>query len=480
MQIKAAEGNIIKFINEIFIAFNEIARPRNINFCFDCEQNELQLWYDSNLLEKVLFNLLSNAFKNTPDKGSITVCLSQTTFAKLQYSFDKNVSNLSHDISRYLLIEVIDTGTGIPETELERIFDPFYQVHKKNHPQPFGTGIGLNLSKSVIEMHYGAIWASNMSDKGAAFRIALPLGKLHLKESELDSDFKNSEDSSHYFISDTSPVKHDNLPVDQGDKFVIQSNRLVKQVSHSILVVEDNTDVRNYISSHLRKHYIVHEAANGKDALQMAIEYLPDLIVSDIMMPEVDGMQLCYQLKNDLRTGHIPVILLTANVTVLQIQEGFEIGADDYITKPFNAKLLLVRIQNLIASREKLKELFGQHSSVAFPELPTSSIDSSFMDIVYKYIIEHLSEPDLNIDNFCKEIGLSRSNFYRKIKALSDLTPNELIRNTRMQFAAKHIRESDLTIAEISYATGYSSPSYFSKTFKLYFNESPSEMRERR
>ena len=465
LQIKAAEGNIVKFISEIFIAFNELARLRNICFYFDCEQEDLQLWYDRNLLEKVLFNLLSNAFKNTPDGGYITVSLSLVTLAKLQASFDKNVSNLSHDINEYMLIEVIDTGTGIPETELERIFDPFYQVHKKNHSQPFGTGIGLNLSKGVIEMHYGTIWASNMPDKGAAFRVVMPMGKSHLKENELISDFKNSEDSSHYLIPDTSPVRQNDLPE--------------KQPKHTILIVEDNLDVRHYISSHLCKYYTIHEATNGKDAMQMAIEHLPDLIVSDIMMPIMDGMQLCHQLKNDLRTGHIPIILLTARVTVMQIQEGFEIGADDYITKPFNAKLLLVRIQNLIASREKLKELFGQHSSIAFPELPTASADSKFMDLVYKYIYEHLTEPDLNIDNLCREIGLSRSNFYRKIKALSDLTANELIRDTRMRFAAKYIRESNSTIAEIAYAVGFSSPAYFTKIFRAFFNESPSEMKEK-
>ena len=466
LQIKATEGDIIKFINEIFIAFNELARLRNINFRFDYEPNELQLWFDSNLMEKVLFNLLSNAFKNTPDGGSVTVSLSPATPAKLKCSFDRNASDLSHNISEYTLIEVIDSGAGIPEAELERIFDPFYQIQKKNHPQPFGTGIGLNLSKSVIEMHYGTIWADNMPDKGAVFRIAMPLGKSHLKENELASDLKNSEDSSQYLMPDVSLIKKDDISD--------------KQAEHSVLIVEDNPDVRLYISSHLCKYYTIYEATNGEEALQLTIEHLPDLIVSDIIMPVIDGMQLCHQLKNDLRTGHIPIILLTANTTIMQIQEGLEVGADDYITKPFNAELLLVRIRNLITSREKLKELFGQQSSAAFPELPTSSIDSTFMDMVYKYIIEHLTEPDLNMDNFCKEMGLSRSNFYRKIKALSDLTPNELIRNTRMQFAAKHIKESNMTISEIAYAVGFSSPSYFTKTFRLFFNESPSEMRERR
>ena len=465
LQIKAAEGNIVKFIHEIFIAFNELARLRNISFHFDCGQEELQLWYDRDLLEKVLFNLLSNAFKNTPDNGCITVRFSQATLTELLSSFNNNVSNLPTDISSFVLIEVIDTGSGIPETELERIFDPFYQVFKKNHPQPFGTGIGLNLSKGIVAMHHGAIWACNVPDKGAAFRIVLPLGKSHLKENELVPDFLNSEKSSHYLTPDISPVE-------EGHTSDILSE-------YSVLIVEDNIDVRHYISSHISKHYKTYEATNGKDALEMAIKHLPDLIISDVMMPVMDGIELCHLLKNDLRTGHIPVILLTARVTVMQIQEGFEIGADDYITKPFNAGILLVRIQNLISSREKLKELFGQSSSATFPELPTSSIDSKFMDSVYKYIDANLAEPNLSMDQFCREICMSRSNFYRKIKTLSDLTPNELIRNTRVQVAAKYLRETNLTISEVAYAVGFSSPSYFTKSFRLFYNESPSEMRDK-
>ena len=465
LQIKAAEGNIVKFLNEIFIAFNELARLRKINFRFECKPEKLHIWYDRNLLEKVLFNLLSNAYKNTPDEGCISVLLSQTTLNELQNSFENNVSNLSTNISNYVLIEIIDTGSGIPVTELKRIFDPFYQVHNKNHPQPFGTGIGLNLSKGIMEMHYGAIWANNMPDKGASFKVALPMGKSHFKENELISDFHNSEDSSHYLLPDFSPVE-------QGDT-------AKKTTEYSVLVVEDNIDVRHYISSHLRKHYTIYEATNGKDALDLTVQHLPDLIISDVMMPVMDGIQLCYLLKNDIRTSHIPVILLTARVTVMQIKEGFEIGADDYITKPFNAGLLLARIQNLIASREKLKELFGQGTSNTFPELPTSQIDSRFMDSVYKYINDNLTEPDLSMDNFCREINMSRSNFYRKIKTLSDLTPNELIRNTRIQFAAKYLRETSLTISEVAYAVGFSSPSYFSKTFRSLLKESPSEMRDK-
>ncbi|MDR2037216.1 MAG: response regulator [Bacteroidales bacterium] len=466
LQLKAAKGNIVKFTNEIFIAFNELAHSRNIDFSFVCGIENQQLWYDRDLLEKVLFNLLSNAFKNTPNGGKIVFTLSLVKINSLKRNFGPKVDQLPV-LDDFVLISVSDTGTGIPDAELEKIFNPFYQVHQKGIPQPFGTGIGLNLSKGVIDLHHGAIWAANVPDSGAIFRIVLPVGKSHLKESDLEPDFKNSEDSSHYSIADTLDT-------------ALPSNTEMpdEKPAHSVLIVEDNADVRHYIHSHLGKYYITYEAENGKDAFDIAVEQLPDLIVSDIMMPVMDGIELCHRLKNDLRTGHIPVILLTARVTVMQVQEGFEIGADDYITKPFNAGLLVTRIKNLIASRERLRELFGQKSSFAFPELPTSSVDSRFMDSVYKYINDHLADPDLNMDDFCKEIGMSRSNFYRKIKTLSDLTSNELIRNTRLQFAAKYIRETDMSISEIAYNVGFSSPSYFTKTFRTYFKMAPSEMKE--
>jgi len=466
LQLKTAEGNIVKFVHEIFIAFNELARSRNINFHFDCDMENIQLWYDRNLLEKVLFNLLSNAFKNTPNGGNITVSMAPAKIDELKHDFNQNISQLP-ELKDFVLISVSDTGTGIPEEEMEKIFDPFYQVHKQGVPQPFGTGIGLNLSKGVVELHQGAIWAANTPAGGALFRIVLPAGKAHLRESDLEPDFRNSEDSSHYMITDSIETTPEQNAETQTEK-----------THYSILIVEDNTDVRHYVKSHLAKYYAIYEANNGQEAFDMAVELMPDLIVSDIMMPVMDGIELCYRLKEDLRTGHIPVILLTARVTVMQVQEGFDIGADDYITKPFNASLLVARIRNLLISREKLRKLFGLKNSFAFPELPASTLDGRFMDMVYKYIVDNVTDPDLNMDNFCKEIGLSRSNFYRKLRTISNLNPNELIRDIRLQLAVKHLRESDMTIAEIAYNVGFSSPSYFTKSFRLQFKKSPSEMRD--
>ncbi|MDR1103384.1 MAG: response regulator [Tannerella sp.] len=469
LQLRAAEGNIVEFTNEISMAFNELARNRNIDLRLECDMEEQHMWYDHNLLEKVLFNLLSNAFKNTPGGGRITVSLSLWDLPGLKQAFDSLFAS-SSGIREFIMITVSDTGQGIPEPELEKIFDPFYQVPnaKIQASQPFGTGIGLNLCKGVVELHHGVIWAGNATGRqGAVLRVVLPLGKTHLKENDLDPSFRNGEDPSHYTIPE-SPY-HDGQPEQPAAKS-----------PYSVLIVEDNTDVRRYIRSHLQKLYAIYEAENGQEAFDLAVEHLPDLIVSDIMMPVMDGILLCRTLKNDLRTGHIPVILLTARVTVMQVQEGFETGADDYITKPFHTGLLVTRIRNLIAMRERLKELFGKKMSPAFPGLPTSQVDGRFMDIVYNFINEHLTDPDLNMDLLYKEIGMSRSSFYRKIKMLSDLTPIELIRNTRLQFSVKYLTETDLNISEIAYEVGFSSPSYFTKSFKDHFQISPTEMRNKR
>lgn len=469
LRLKAAQGNLVKFIGEIVIAFNELASKRDIYFCFRCQVTDLQVWYDRNLLEKVLFNLLSNAFKNTPDQGEITISLSVWKSSEFCKRYPDKHQKSDSSVPEFVLIEISDTGKGIPEEELERIFDSFYQVDRNETTPVSGTGIGLNLSRSIVEMHHGAIWAEKQSVAGAVFRVVLPLGNAHLSSEEIVENYQNSEDISHYQINSETT-----------DGWVEKMEPGEKNGEHAVLIVEDNADVRYFIKSHLEKHYTVWEADNGTDALQLSIDRLPCLIISDIMMPGMDGIQLCHALKNDIRTGHIPLILLTARVTVLQVQEGFGVGADDYITKPFNASLLVTRVKNLIASRERLRLLFAQKSKELDVELPASHIDNHFMGKIYNYLNLNMSNPELNMDTFCKEIGMSRTNLYRKIKSLTNLSPSELIQNVRLKSALKLLQENDLSISEIAYTVGFSSPSYFSKAFRAFFGISPTEMRDRK
>jgi DNA-binding response OmpR family regulator len=364
---------------------------------------------------------------------------------------------------RFIEIIVQDNGRGISENELNNIFDPFYQVQGDGFIH-VGTGIGLNLTKGIVELHYGTIFVESKESQGATFRVIIPIGPEHLKPDEITSDFKNSEDISHYALPD--------VLLDDSE---MSENSEISRKKHSILVIEDNQDVRNYIKKHLWSTYTVYEATNGEEGMERAIKYMPDLVISDIMMPKVDGLQLCRKLKNDIHTSHIPIILLTARVTYQQVREGFEIGADEYITKPFNANNLLLRVKALIDNRERLRRLFEKKSPIesTYPEMP--SMDDRFLRKVYDIVDANVSESDFNIEQFSTEIGMSRANLYRKIKALTNLSPNEFIKDIRLRIAVKYLRETSLSISEISYKTGFNSPAYFTNCFRKAFGVSPSE-----
>ena len=252
-----------------------------------------------------------------------------------------------------------------------------------------------------------------------------------------------------------------------------------KHAVYTLLIAEDNKEVRTYVKNNLANEYNIIEAANGEDALTKAINQLPDLIISDIMMPKIDGIQLCKTLKEDLRTGHIPIILLTARTTVLQVEEGLKIGADDYITKPFNMTHLKLRISNILRSREKLKNIYSKSFNTQNIGEQITSADDRFLQKLYKVMEENISNPELNIDKFCREIGMSKTNLYYKIKSLTNFSPTEFIRHSRLQLAARLLREKEIPISEISTITGFNSHSYFSNCFKAVYGCSPTEYSEK-
>lgn len=243
----------------------------------------------------------------------------------------------------------------------------------------------------------------------------------------------------------------------------------------TILLVEDNEDIRSYVKEHLERHYRVLEADNGSEAFNIVLKEFPDLVVTDIMMPGVDGLELCSMIKNDLQTGHIPVILLTARTMVMHVKEGFLSGADDYIVKPFNIDVLLIRIYNLLTQREKLKSMYGKNFSLQSMGIEASSADDKFMQKLFEIIESHLANPDLKVELICDEMGFSRSNFYRKLKAVTDLSLNDLIRHKRLEVAAQLLKETDMNITEVSIATGFSTLAYFTKCFKATYGVSPTE-----
>lgn len=334
MSLRAAEGNFSKFIEEIVLAFQELTHSKGITLFYNLPDAPINLWYDRGLMEKVLFNLLSNAIKNTPDSGRIDIgtVYNETT-------------------GQSILLTIKDTGIGIPQNKLNAIFDPFYQVNESDSSTP-GTGIGLYLTKAIVEMHKGRIYVESVQGKGSTFFVELPTGNAHLSTDEIIVNYKDSEDITRYINLSLNEF-------DSNEQFY-ETEEQVTNKKYTILIVEDNKELRHYIKQILSKFYNVIEAADGEEAKIKSFSYMPDLIVSDIMMPRTDGIQLCRIIKGDLRTGHIPVILLTARTTVLQVEEGLKIGADDYITKPFNMTHLKVRITNLLTSRDKLKKYIAK------------------------------------------------------------------------------------------------------------------------
>jgi len=460
--LKAAEGNFEKFAEEIIIAFSDLSSNREINLDYRVKTDLDPLWYDRNLFEKILLNLLSNAFKHTPANGKIELML-QTV--ELNDSLKRKAAERNPDsclnAKKYLLISVNDSGEGIPENELENIFNPFYQIIQNKEINASSSGIGLSLTKGLVELHHGSIWAEYKQDAGAIFHILIPYGNEHLRAEEMVEDYHDSENISRY-IEDGSIQNDEELISKEGKKF-------------KVLIVEDNDELRHYMKSCLVSNYKVFEASNGKTGYEMALNHLPELIISDIMMPVMDGLQMCRKLKNELLTSHIPVILLTARVSMLQMKEGLELGADDYITKPFSSSILLLKIKNIIQSRENLKDLYGKRFSLEAMGVEVTTADDRFMQKLYKVVENNISNPDLNIEKFCDEINMSSANLYRKIKAVTNLSPLEYVKSVRMQLAAKMLMESDLSVTEVSEKVGFNSLIHFSASFRKHFGFSPTK-----
>lgn len=448
MRLQVQQVKISDFINEIVESFEEFAQKKNIKISQLNEYEGDDVWFDVSLMEKVFFNLISNALKNSFEGDKIIIRVFQE--------------------EQYLIVTVKDAGGGIDYQDLERIFDPFYQVKQGSSAGMFGSGIGLNLSKDIVTLHQGSIWATSAIGKGATFYVKLLLGNEHLKKMDLinQSDLKENDLNKSLEKNSLSVVDYD-------------SDTHLKQNTHPnkalVLVVEDDSDLRQYIKTQLNSEYHVFEAENGKEGFKIATEKLPDLIISDVMMPFISGIELCDQIKTDLRTAHIPVILLTARIMTSQIQEGYQHGADDYILKPFDEELLKVRVQNLIESRLKLRKLFGSKFSIPDIEISELSSNDVFMHKLIELIQKNISNSEFGIEDICDEIGMSRAQLFRKIKVLTDSSPNKIIMQIRMKMAIALLKTNNYNVADVAYQVGFSDPAYFSKYFKSVYNMTPSD-----
>ena len=399
-------------------------------------EDTLMIEADMRLLERILFNLLGNSIKHTAQDGTITVSV-------LQEGQDA-------------VLKVEDDGEGIPQDKLPYIFDRFYQASEPTS----GTGIGLALVKAVTELHGGTVSVSSVLGQGTRFLVRLPLTQKGAK-------LKESEDAGAYTETFEEVYSREDRSRSEAARRVTDTDR------PSILVVDDNADLRHFIASLLEGDYRILTACDGQEALAKALKELPDLVVSDIMMPVMDGLSLCKALKEQLPTSHIPVILLTAKSLEEQRAEGYDSGADAYISKPFSEKVLLSRIGNLLKSRILLKEHYLEtgESAASKPQ------ENDFLSRFRARVQAHLADEDLNVEQLGSELGLSRVQLYRKVKALTGYSPVELIRITRLKAADNLLKTTDKTVAEIAYAVGFATPSYFSKCYKELFGRQPGEVR---
>ena len=447
--LQASEVDLIAFSKMIFANFESTAQSRNIRYFFQSDTSKLKLYLDKKHFEKIILNLLSNAFKFTPDKGEI--------FLKIS----KNISNETIDKGDGIVeIEVADTGIGIEKDQISHIFDRFYQVEDAKSSMQEGTGIGLALVKELVKLHYGSIDVISKKSLGTSFIIHLPLGKSHLTTEELAIG-AIEEDSLRIPAS---------LPHFRKDNFEEQLDD-----SKLALIVEDNPDMRKFIAECLLGDYKIIESVNGEDGLDKAVNKIPDVIVSDVMMPMMDGYELCQKLKLDERTSHIPVILLTAKADKKSKIIGLEFGADDYLTKPFNIDELQIRIRNLIKQRAKLRRRFSKNITLQPKELAITSTDEKFINRALKIIQENIDNTEFGAEQFSYEIGLSRSQLHRKLKALANQSALDFIRSYRLNFAKQLLDKQYGNIAEISYASGFNNPSYFAECFRKQFGILPSE-----
>ncbi len=458
LELSANRNNYALFIEEMMLAFSVLAKKRNIQLVFDGSQVIKDSLFDADLMEKVFFNLLSNAFKNVQDGGQIVVSLKMGGHPENQLPAYLLKAPFAPRSDSFVYINISDNGIGVPAESLQRIFDPFYQLRSKDSAINPGTGLGLSLSKGIVEMHDGLIWAESISGEGATFRLILPFldAAGHAEKSEIGA--KQSESS--FVVEDM---------VDKSFERDVSPNR------GTVLIVEDNREVRAYLVQLLQPFYLILQAQDGQVALEVARKRMPDLILSDIMMPVMDGVEFCLKLKQDLAISHIPVIMITARSSFAHIQEGFQSGADDYITKPFSSDLLLLKVKNMLATRERMKALFSKRFSSESLGISVVSADEGFMQKMSEFIQTNLSNPDLNIDLFCREVGVSRANLYRKMKALTGLSANEYIRNIRLETGARLLKETDLTVAEVSERVGFNSPAYFSSCFKSLYKIAPKD-----
>lgn len=465
MQLTFRETNAVEFIEELHTTFVSLAESKNITFTFHHDGlDQLPLWVDTANFDKIILNILSNAFKFTPNGGIIDITLQAKEYPELEAP-----------LNRCAEIIITDSGTGIDPTELERIFDRFYQVRNTQDHNYQGTGIGLHLTRLLVQLHHGIIHAENASDgaSGSRFIIRLPLGNAHLQPDEMYTPASQSpslvQEISTPIVPSLQPEEDTSTPTPR------------PRLRRRLLLVEDDEEIRLYLKQEFSSEYYITESVNGKEALENIFSQEPDLIISDVMMPEMDGLTLCRKIKQNININHIPVILLTAKTREEDNIEGLDTGADAYISKPFNIEILRHTAENLIRSREQLRNIYSgsqQTGEKRMEKIEAQSPDDRLMERIMKVVNANIGNPDLTVEMIASEVGMSRVHLHRKLKELTNQTTRDFIRNIRMKQAAALLAEKRHAVAEVADLVGYTNQANFSSTFKEFYGVSPSAYRE--
>ena len=435
LKLNIQSGNLPNFIILQAEAFLFSCDEKNIDFSVEIEKDEKIDWFDQDILEKILYNLMGNAIKYTPENGSIIL----------------RGNRKGDDFE----ISVTNSGNYITPEQQKKIFERFYQTNTKNP----GTGIGLSLTKELTEIHKGKISLKSEENGKTEFKVLLPVNKDTFGEDQIFSENTTPESTAKNQIMEAQ----------------VEKEIVLGEDAPVILVIDDSKDIREYVSSIFENSFTIFSATNGREGFEKAIEHIPDIVVSDVMMPEEDGFTFTKKLKEHQLTSHIPVILLTAKTHITSKLEGMGIGADAYVTKPFNSQLLKVTVENLIENRRKLQQRFAQEVVLMPKDIAVSSADEQFLERLQKVLDENITEPSFSIENFGNEMNVSRMQLHRKLKALTGQSASEFLRSQRLKLAAKILREKKIPISEVGYTVGFNDPSYFTKSFKKEFGMTPSE-----
>ena len=453
LKLKIMHYDLHKVVRLISRSFIPMAERKKIHYTQQIPENSLNCFFDRDKMEKILVNLLSNAFKYTPENGAINFSVTCEDAA-------------DNTDTRHIEMKVKDTGPGIAVEHLEKIFDRFYQVEEGWKKETSGTGIGLSLTKELTVLQHGDIIVESDPKKGSCFTVRLPVGKDHLKKHEYVF-IDNEETEGQPMVINwkmPDPATKENEPVEL-------TGIIDKPL---VLIVEDNAEIRNHLRESLTHEFNIKEAGNGIEGFEKAVITVPDLIITDLRMPEMDGLEFCKKVRADERTSHVPVVMLTARAELAEKIEGLELGADDYITKPFNNKELVTRVKNLIEQRKKLREKYSRFL-LETSGSDVKSVDERFLERARSVIEKNIGDSDFDVNSFYPEMGMSRMQLFRKLKALVNQTPGELIRNLRLQRASQLMKQQYGNVAEVTYEVGFNNLSYFAKCFKEKFGLLPSE-----